>query len=98
MLCYKGWVDLRNMIVATMGPADTIYIHLYVFLGSIIGSVLFIVVAIANYQENKDTALLTVNWMRWSDLKKWLKIAKPLHVAPELENVLQAWIYDITQK
>ena len=87
MLCYKGWVDLRNMIVATMGPADTIYIHLYVFLGYMIGSALFIQ---ENYQENKDTALLTVNWMRWSDLKKWLKIAKPLHVAPELENMLQA--------
>ena len=36
--------------------------------------------------------------MRWSDLKKRLKIAQPLHVPPKPENnVLQACIYDITQ-
>ena len=41
---------------------------------------------IANYRENKGTALLTVDQMRWSDLKKRLKIAQPLHVPPKPEN------------
>ena len=36
--------------------------------------------------------------MRWSDLKKRLKIAQPLHVPPKPENnIFQACIYDITQ-
>ena len=36
--------------------------------------------------------------MRWSDLKKRLKIAQPLHVPPRPENSrLQAFIYDIVQ-
>jgi len=89
---------LRDVIVAKMGPAYAIYIHLYVFLGSMIGLTLFVGVVIANYRENKGTALLTVDQMRWSDLKKRLKIAQPLHVPPKPENnVLQACIYDITQ-
>ena len=98
VLSYKGWVDLRDVIVAKMGPAYALYIHLYVFLGSMIGLTLFVGVVIANYRENKGTALLTVDQMRWSDLKKRLKIAQPLHVPPKPENnVLQACIYDITQ-
>lgn len=36
--------------------------------------------------------------MRWSDLKKRLKIAQPLHVPPKPENSrFQAFIYDIVQ-
>ena len=36
--------------------------------------------------------------MRWSDLKKRLKIAQPLHVPPKPENSkVQAFIYDIIQ-
>ena len=61
VLSYKGWVDLRDVIVAKMGPAYAIYIHLYVFLGSMIGLTLFVGVVIANYRENKGTALLTVD-------------------------------------
>ena len=98
VLSYKGWVDLRDVIIAKRGPMASIYIHLYVFLGSMIGLTLFVGVVIANYRENKGTALLTVDQMRWSDLKKRLKIAQPLHVPPKPEsNVLQACIYDITQ-
>ena len=55
-------------------------------------------VVIANYRENKGTALLTVDQMRWSDLKKRLKIAQPLHVPPKPENSqIQSFIYDIVQ-
>ena len=36
--------------------------------------------------------------MRWSDLKKRLKIAQPLHIPPKPESSgFQAFIYDITQ-
>ena len=98
VLSYKGWVDLRDVIIYKRGPLAAVYIHLYVFLGSMIGLTLFVGVVIANYRENKGTALLTVDQMRWSDLKKRLKIAQPLHVPPKPEsNVLQACIYDITQ-
>ena len=55
---------------------------MYVFMGSMIGLTLFVGVVIANYRENRGTALLTVDQMRWSDLKKRLKIAQPLHVPP----------------
>jgi hypothetical protein len=40
--------------------------------------------------NTQGTALLTVDQMRWSDLKKRLKIAQPLHVPPKPEkNMLQ---------
>ena len=50
------------------------------------------------YYLHLGTALLTVDQMRWSDLKKRLKIAQPLHTPPKPENSkLQAFIYDIIQ-
>lgn len=42
-----------------------IYIHIYIFLGCMIGLTLFVGVVIANYSENKGTALLTVDQRRW---------------------------------
>ncbi len=55
-------MDLRDVIIAKMdGPTYAIYIHMYVFLGSMIGLTLFVGVVIANYRENKGTALLTVD-------------------------------------
>lgn len=44
-----------------------IYIHVYIFLGCMIGLTLFVGVVIANYSENKGTALLTVDQRRWWD-------------------------------
>ena len=37
VLSYKGWVDLRDVILKKMGPIYGIFIHMYVFLGSMIG-------------------------------------------------------------
>jgi hypothetical protein len=37
VLSYKGWVDLRDVILKKMGPIYGIFIHTYVFLGSMIG-------------------------------------------------------------
>lgn len=63
-----------------------------------IGLTLFVGVVIANYSENKGTALLTVDQRRWCDLKKRLKIAQPLHLPPRPDGrAFRAFIYDITQ-
>lgn len=63
-----------------------------------IGLTLFVGVVIANYGENKGTALLTVDQRRWCDLKKRLKIAQPLHLPPRPDfHRLRAFFYDITQ-
>ena len=61
VLSFKGWVDLRDVIISKMGMTHAIYIHMYVFLGSMIGLTLFVGVVIANYRENRGTALLTVD-------------------------------------
>lgn len=37
VLSFKGWVDLRDVLITKMGPVYAIYIHMYVFLGSMIG-------------------------------------------------------------
>ena len=83
---FIGWVDLRDVIILKMGHHYAIFIHIYIFLGSMIGLTLFVGVVIANYRENRGTALLTVDQMRWSDLKKRLKIAQPLHVPPKVNH------------
>ena len=41
VLSFKGWIDLRDVILQKMGPVYGIYIHMYVFLGSMIGLTLF---------------------------------------------------------
>ena len=53
VLSFKGWIDLRDVIIAKMGPIYGLYIHMYVFLGSMIGLTLFVGVVVANYRENK---------------------------------------------
>ena len=63
-----------------------------------IGLTLFVGVVIANYMENKGTALLTVDQKRWMDLSGRIKLAQPLHMPPKPEGFkLQALMYDITQ-
>ena len=74
--------DLKLIIDLMAKQLHTIYIHVFVFLGCMIGLTLFVGVVIANYGENKGTALLTVDQRRWCDLKKRLKIAQPLHLPP----------------
>jgi hypothetical protein len=49
----------------TLFQVHAIYIHIYIFLGCMIGLTLFVGVVIANYSENKGTALLTVDQRRW---------------------------------
>uniref|UniRef100_A0A8C5EJL8 Sodium leak channel NALCN n=1 Tax=Gouania willdenowi TaxID=441366 RepID=A0A8C5EJL8_GOUWI len=98
VLSLKGWVEVRDVIIHRVGPIHGIYIHVFVFLGCMIGLTLFVGVVIANFNENKGTALLTVDQRRWEDLKSRLKIAQPLHLPPRPENgVFRAKMYDITQ-
>lgn len=85
-------------LISLARQVHTIYIHIYVFLGCMIGLTLFVGVVIANYGENKGTALLTVDQRRWCDLKKRLKIAQPLHLPPRPDNMkFRSFFYDITQ-
>ncbi|KAF2357306.1 Ion transport domain [Trinorchestia longiramus] len=98
VLSFKGWLDIRDVLIKRLGTASAIYIHIFIFLGSMIGLTLFVGVVIANYSENKGTALLTVDQRRWCDLKKRLKIAQPLHLPPRPDGqIFRAFIYDITQ-
>ncbi|TSU62977.1 Sodium leak channel non-selective protein [Bagarius yarrelli] len=98
VLSLKGWVEVRDVIIHRVDPTHGIYIHVFVFLGCMIGLTLFVGVVIANFNENKGTALLTVDQRRWEDLKSRLKIAQPLHLPPRPENGgLRARMYDITQ-
>lgn len=98
VLSFKGWLDVRDVLIKAVGPIHAIYIHIYIFLGCMIGLTLFVGVVIANYSENKGTALLTVDQRRWCDLKKRLKIAQPLHLPPRPDGrKFRAFVYDITQ-
>ncbi|XP_055373903.1 sodium leak channel NALCN isoform X2 [Condylostylus longicornis] len=98
VLSFKGWLDVRDVLIKAVGPIHAIYIHIYIFLGCMIGLTLFVGVVIANYSENKGTALLTVDQRRWCDLKKRLKIAQPLHLPPRPDGrKFRAFTYDITQ-
>nr|AGC13755.1 LNALCN-EEEE [Lymnaea stagnalis] len=103
VLSLEGWLEVRDVIIARVGPtslfqSEAIYIHFFVFIGYMIGLTLFVGVVIANYGENKGTALLTVDQRRWLDLKGRIKLARPLHIPPRPErNAFRAFIYDITQ-
>ncbi|XP_026672772.1 sodium leak channel non-selective protein [Ceratina calcarata] len=98
VLSFKGWLDVRDVLIKALGPVHAVYIHIYIFLGCMIGLTLFVGVVIANYSENKGTALLTVDQRRWCDLKKRLKIAQPLHLPPRPDGKkFRASIYDMTQ-
>ncbi|VDM31031.1 unnamed protein product [Hydatigera taeniaeformis] len=82
VLSLEGWVEIRDVIRARIGPTHVVYIHLFVFVGCLIGLTLFVGVVIANYSENKGTALLTVDQRRWLDLKGRIKLTQPLHIPP----------------
>ncbi|KAK0421025.1 hypothetical protein QR680_015029 [Steinernema hermaphroditum] len=99
-LSYKGWNVIRDILWMRRGPWAVLFIHIYVFIGCMIGLTLFVGVVIANYTENRGTALLTVDQRRWHDLKARLKMAQPLHVPPKpAESAkLRTFLYDLTMK
>uniref|UniRef100_A0A915EEL3 Sodium leak channel NALCN n=1 Tax=Ditylenchus dipsaci TaxID=166011 RepID=A0A915EEL3_9BILA len=97
-LSYKGWNVIRDILWARQGPWAVVFIHIYVFIGCMIGLTLFVGVVIANYTENRGTALLTVDQRRWHDLKARLKMAQPLHVPPKPSEsaVMRRRLYELT--
>ncbi|GMR47689.1 hypothetical protein PMAYCL1PPCAC_17884, partial [Pristionchus mayeri] len=98
-LSYKGWNVIRDILEKRQGPWAVIFIHIYVFIGCMIGLTLFVGVVIANYTENRGTALLTVDQRRWHDLKARLKMAQPLHVPPKPSESarIRTYFYDVTR-
>ncbi|PAA69944.1 hypothetical protein BOX15_Mlig020627g1 [Macrostomum lignano] len=104
VLSLEGWVEVRDVIMNRVSPLHAVYIHLFVFIGCMIGLTLFVGVVVANYGENKGTALLTVDQRRWLDLKGRIKLTQPLRIPPRPNIVhgfrwewMRARVYDITQ-
>ncbi|XP_056005775.1 sodium leak channel NALCN-like isoform X4 [Ostrea edulis] len=98
VLSLEGWLEVRDVIIERVGLDHAIYVHVFVFMGYMIGLTLFVGVVIANYSENKGTALLTVDQRRWLDLKGRIKLAQPLHIPPRPDGTsFRAKMYDITQ-
>ncbi|CAF1235655.1 unnamed protein product [Rotaria magnacalcarata] len=98
VLSLEGWLEIRDIIMDRMGPQHAIFVHIFVFIGTLIGLTLFVGVVIANYSENKGTALLTVDQRRWMDLKGRIKLAQPLRTPPRPENnKFRSYVFDITQ-
>jgi hypothetical protein len=100
VLSLEGWLEVRDVIIERVGPTYAIFIHLFVFMGCMIGLTLFVGVVIANYSENKGTALLTVDQKRWMDLSGRIKLAQPLHIPPRPGkdgDRFRSFMYDITQ-
>lgn len=98
VLSLEGWLEVRDVIQAVVAPEYSIYVHIYVLLGSMIGLTLFVGVIVMNFNEKKGIALLTVDQRRWQDLKKRLRLAQPLHLArrPDSEGI-RSFLFDATQ-
>ncbi|KAL4219841.1 hypothetical protein ACF0H5_020252 [Mactra antiquata] len=99
VLSLEGWLEVRDVIIERVRPTDSIYVHVFVFIGYMIGLTLFVGVVIANYSENKGTALLTVDQRRWMDLKGRIKLAQPLHIPPrpDKDQGVRAFLYRVVQ-
>lgn len=99
VLSLEGWLEVRDVIIDRLGTRHAIFVHLFVFIGTLIGLTLFVGVVITNYSENKGTALLTVDQRRWLDLKGRIKLAQPLHIPPKPENSkFRAFMFEVTQR
>ena len=98
VLSLEGWTEVRDILKEQIGSYASFYLHVYVFLACLIGLTLFIGVVVSNFNENKGTALLTVDQRRWQDLKKRLKLSQPIHLPPRPEdNEQRGYIYDFLQ-
>ena len=99
-LSLEGWLDIRNVIEdqKNLGIIYGFYIHGYVLLACMIGLALFVGVVVNNFNENKGTALLTVDQRRWEDLRKRLRLAQPLHLPlrPD-DSPVRSRLYDFLQ-
>lgn len=98
VLSLEGWLEVRDVIQAVVAPEYSLYVHIYVLIGSMIGLTLFVGVIVMNFNEKKGIALLTVDQRRWQDLKKRLRLAQPLHLARRPDNEgIRSFLFDATQ-
>lgn len=98
VLSLEGWLEVRDVIQAVVAPEYSLYVHIYVLIGSMVGLTLFVGVIVMNFNEKKGIALLTVDQRRWQDLKKRLRLAQPLHLAPRpRKEGIRAVLFDATQ-
>lgn len=98
VLSLEGWLEVRDIIINQTNMWHTLYIHIFVFIGCMIGLTLFVGVVISNYFENKGTTLLTIDQRRWQDLKGRLQLAQPLHLPPRPDRSrFRAKLYDLSQ-
>jgi hypothetical protein len=57
VLSLEGWLEVRDVIIERMGTRHAIFVHVFVFIGTMIGLTLFVGVVITNYSENKVSCL-----------------------------------------
>lgn len=53
VLSLEGWLEIRDILIDRIGPAESVYVHIFVFIGVLIGLTLFVGVVISNYSQNK---------------------------------------------
>ncbi|XP_071805177.1 sodium leak channel NALCN-like isoform X5 [Asterias amurensis] len=98
VLSLEGWLEVRDIVLKEVHWSHGVYIHIFVFIGCMIGLTLFVGVVITNYFESKGTSLLTIDQRRWQDLKGRLSLAQPLHLPPRPDHsIFRARMYDVTQ-
>ena len=95
-LSLEGWLEMRD-VIKSEHVGYSLYVHIYVLLGSMVGLTLFVGVVVTNFNEKKGIALLTVDQRRWQDLKKRLRLAQPLHLPPRPDSGLRALLFDAIQ-
>ena len=59
VLSLEGWLEIRDILVNRVGFSGTVYVHVFVFIGVLIGLTLFVGVVISNYSLNRVRQPLT---------------------------------------
>ena len=53
VLSLEGWLEIRDILIDRVGESEWLFIHVFVFIGVLIGLTLFVGVVISNYSQNK---------------------------------------------
>lgn len=53
VLSLEGWLEIRDVLIDRIGLEGSVYVHMFVFIGVLIGLTLFVGVVISNYSQNK---------------------------------------------
>ena len=53
VLSLEGWLEIRDTLIDRVGQFESFYVHVFVFIGVLIGLTLFVGVVISNYSQNK---------------------------------------------